>query len=325
MALTDARALHPTLAVAPADPVGDAAALARLAAACGRYSPWTVPHGSRRHLARHHRLCPSARRRGEPCRRAGRASCRPGHQRACRYRRHARRRLGGGAFRRAAAITLVPPGGARAALESSSIMGLRLDPAVVAELDRLGLHRIGDLYALPREARWRRAVGDGGGAASGPGARRRSGAAVALAAAALALGAPPLRRADRHAGGARRGLSEPLAPLCRRLARRAARRPPARAHALPHRRHERRGRHRHGTAEPRSAPLAAPPGGAARRRSIPVSASRTWCSPRRWWRRWRRSSCDLPPHPSPSRYPSPPTRGEGVTGAPLSPCGRGSG
>ncbi|MEQ8817533.1 MAG: DNA polymerase Y family protein [Thalassobaculum sp.] len=42
MALADARALCPALAVAPADPDGDAAALGRLALWCGRYSPWTA-------------------------------------------------------------------------------------------------------------------------------------------------------------------------------------------------------------------------------------------------------------------------------------------
>ena len=45
LALADARAQVPNLAVAQADPEGDAAALLRLAQWCGRYSPWTVPHG----------------------------------------------------------------------------------------------------------------------------------------------------------------------------------------------------------------------------------------------------------------------------------------
>lgn len=42
MPLADARAVCPALAVMPADPDGDAAALRRLAHWCGRYSPWTA-------------------------------------------------------------------------------------------------------------------------------------------------------------------------------------------------------------------------------------------------------------------------------------------
>src|SRR5690348_16373892 len=44
MTLADARALHPALTVAAADPSGDAAALVQLVAACSRYSPWTAAH-----------------------------------------------------------------------------------------------------------------------------------------------------------------------------------------------------------------------------------------------------------------------------------------
>src|SRR5260221_3128647 len=43
--LADAQAYCPGLAVFPADPVGDAGALHRLAEWCGRWSPWTVPDG----------------------------------------------------------------------------------------------------------------------------------------------------------------------------------------------------------------------------------------------------------------------------------------
>lgn len=46
MPLADARALCPGLAVAPADPDGDAAALRRLALWCGRWSPWTAVDGA---------------------------------------------------------------------------------------------------------------------------------------------------------------------------------------------------------------------------------------------------------------------------------------
>jgi len=43
--LADARALVPQLHSVPADPAGDAAALARLAEWCCRYTPWTAPDG----------------------------------------------------------------------------------------------------------------------------------------------------------------------------------------------------------------------------------------------------------------------------------------
>src|SRR5207237_106470 len=43
--LADAQAYCPGLAVFPADPAGDAAALRRLAEWCGRWSPWTAPDG----------------------------------------------------------------------------------------------------------------------------------------------------------------------------------------------------------------------------------------------------------------------------------------
>src|SRR5919108_1105885 len=42
LSLADARAMVPTLRVHPADPAGDAAALARLADWCTRYTPWTA-------------------------------------------------------------------------------------------------------------------------------------------------------------------------------------------------------------------------------------------------------------------------------------------
>ncbi|MGB8273799.1 MAG: DNA polymerase Y family protein, partial [Alphaproteobacteria bacterium] len=44
--LADARAVLPSLAAADHDPVADAAALARLAEWCTRYSPWVAPDGA---------------------------------------------------------------------------------------------------------------------------------------------------------------------------------------------------------------------------------------------------------------------------------------
>jgi protein ImuB len=151
LALADARALHPGLEVAAADPAGDAAALARLAVWCGRYSPWTSPHGSdgvwldvtgcahlqggEESLAAE--LVERLGRQGI----AGRAAIADTAGAAW-----AVARCGG------ARSAVVPEGGMRAALAPLPVPGLRLDPALAGELERLGLRRIGDLYALPRAA-----------------------------------------------------------------------------------------------------------------------------------------------------------------------------
>jgi protein ImuB len=150
-ALADARALHPALAVAPADPAGDAAALARLAAWCGRFSPWTAPQGGdgvslditgcahlqggEQSLAAE--LVERLARQGI----AGRAAIADTAGAAW-----AMARCGAGP------VGVVPPEAMRAALAPLPVLGLRLDPGLVAALERLGLRRIGDLYPLPRAA-----------------------------------------------------------------------------------------------------------------------------------------------------------------------------
>lgn len=57
---------------------------------------------------------------------------------------------------------VVPPGGQGEALAPLPVAGLRLDPATLVLLRRLGLNRIGDLYALPREGLARRFRAEGG-------------------------------------------------------------------------------------------------------------------------------------------------------------------
>jgi len=52
--------------------------------------------------------------------------------------------------------TAIDPGAARTALAPLPVAGLRLPPAMAAELERLGLRRIEDLYPLPRAALARR-------------------------------------------------------------------------------------------------------------------------------------------------------------------------
>ena len=149
--LTDARALHPALAVAEADPAGDVAALRRLAHWCHRYSPWTTPQGTDAILLD---VTGCAHLRGgeaslahmlvERLRRQGIAGCAAIADTAAAA--WAVARCGG------AESAVVPPGEGRGAIASLPIAALRLDPVQTAELERLGLRRIGDLYALPRAA-----------------------------------------------------------------------------------------------------------------------------------------------------------------------------
>jgi protein ImuB len=149
--LADARALYPALAVADADPAGDAAALQRLARWCGRYSPWTAPHGAdgiwldvtgcahlgggEASLARD--VVGRLQTRGITCRAA--IADTPGAAWIVA-------RWGN------AAAVVVRPGSAKEEIENFTINGLRLDSVLSLELERLGLRRIGDLYDLPRAA-----------------------------------------------------------------------------------------------------------------------------------------------------------------------------
>lgn len=155
MTLADARALQPALEVRPADPAADARALARLADWCMRYTPWVATDGADglwldvtgcAHLFG-----------GEPALLADLAN---------RFERFGHAiRLGladtpGAAwavarFAQGPAVIL-PPGQQRPVLADLPVAALRLPPPVVAEFERLGLRRVGDLYPLPRAALVRR-------------------------------------------------------------------------------------------------------------------------------------------------------------------------
>jgi protein ImuB len=167
--LADARALLPGLDIAAADPAGDAAALRRLARWCGRYSPWTAPDGADgvrlditgcAHLQGGEAALASAvaarlHRFGFACRAA--IADTPGAAWAlARYGEDG----GSDGAASAASIVVAPPGGMRAALAPLPPAALRLAPADAALLDRLGLRRIGDLYALPRADLARRVGAD---------------------------------------------------------------------------------------------------------------------------------------------------------------------
>lgn len=146
MPLAQARALCPTLDPVPADPEGDRAALARLAAWCERYTPLAVADppdgvvlditGCAHLLGGEAALAADLQARLE---RAGLA---------------ARIAVAGSA---AAAWALaqarpgvLPPGEEAAALGPLPLALLRLDPRTVAGLRRLGVRTVAELARLPR-------------------------------------------------------------------------------------------------------------------------------------------------------------------------------
>jgi protein ImuB len=174
MAIADVRALLPDLIVRPADPAGDEVALARLADWCGRYTPWIAVDGA------------NERANGDVANDAisgigegiwlditGCAHLAGGENALLEDLSHRVARFGfdvqagladtpGAAWAAARFIAasdrpaILAPGSQRSALEKLPVAALRLDGAMVAELDRLGLRRIGDLYPMPRAALVRR-------------------------------------------------------------------------------------------------------------------------------------------------------------------------
>lgn len=151
MTLADARALHPDLAVAEADFAADAAALARLAQGCGRYSPWTAPCGPDgiwlditgcAHLqGGEEGLAAEVVERLAAHSITARAAIAGSAGAAWALARHGR-----------APVTVVQGAGERAALAALPVAALRLAPEMVTGLMRLGLRQIGDLYPLSRPA-----------------------------------------------------------------------------------------------------------------------------------------------------------------------------
>ena len=154
MALADARAVSPGLASMAADFEADAALLDRIAAWCYRYTPWSAVEGQDgvwldvtgcAHLfggeaALLATLC--ARLGGFGLETRGALADTPGAAWAMSRYGGSHGHGGGGA--------ILPPGGAQAALAGLPAAALRLGPATVAGLSRLGLKRIGDLYTMPR-------------------------------------------------------------------------------------------------------------------------------------------------------------------------------
>ena len=157
MPLADALSFLPSLVTALAKPAEDAAGLQRLAEWCGRYSPWTAPDGAD----------------GVRIEITGSAHL-WGGERALAADLAARLDRRGVASRIVIADTLgaawamarfaeasdnvviLAPGELRAALASLPVEALRLDPITAQGLRRVGLKRVGDLYAMPRDALARR-------------------------------------------------------------------------------------------------------------------------------------------------------------------------
>lgn len=145
--VADARALVPELHAADADLVADAAALARLADWCGRYTPWSAVDGDD----------------GLSLDITGCAHLFGGE--AALIADLVRRLAGVGVTARAAAADtpaaawawarfgegpILEAGTARMRLAALPVEALRLAPVTVEALRRLGLRRIGDVAPLPR-------------------------------------------------------------------------------------------------------------------------------------------------------------------------------
>ena len=211
-ALADARARLPALASRPAEPERDRAALLRLARWAGRYGParnidatpdgaggrirdgmWIDVTGVAHLYGGEGGLATDLVRRLAGFRLTARAGVADTLGAA-----HALARFGV-AERRGFAIA--PPGEVRAALAALPVAALRLAPADVVLLRRLGLKHIGQLYDLPRVALARRF-------------RSREAAAAVLARLdqALGLAAEPRRAlAEPPVVEVRRAWPEPIA------------------------------------------------------------------------------------------------------------------
>jgi len=155
LSLADARTLLPGIAVFPADPAGDAAALVRLADWCNRYTPLVAVDGAD----------------GLWLDIAGSAHLFGGEADLLADLRHRLGRLGyrsraaiadtpGAAWAAARFLTggdrILAAGETRDMLAELPVVALRLPPAIAGDLERLGLRRIADLYPLPRAALARR-------------------------------------------------------------------------------------------------------------------------------------------------------------------------
>lgn len=144
--LADARAILPGLRVRDADPGADARALEALVAWCGRYSPRVAPDGPDGVLIDiagcGHLFGGERRLLRDLAARLGRWGLR--HRLGL-----ADRQAAAWAWARFGDTPVLPPTAARERLLALPVAALRLGPATVADLGRLGLRRIGQLAELP--------------------------------------------------------------------------------------------------------------------------------------------------------------------------------
>ncbi len=157
MPLADALSFLPGLATALAKPAEDAAALRRLAEWCGRYSPWTAPDGADGVRIE---ITGSAHLWGGETALAADLAARL-DRRGIASRIVIADTLGAAwAIARFAetsdSVVILASGKLRAALASLPVEALRLDQITAQGLRRVGLKRVGDLYAMPRDALARR-------------------------------------------------------------------------------------------------------------------------------------------------------------------------
>jgi protein ImuB len=157
MPLADALSFFPRLTTAAAVPAKDAAALRQLAEWCGRYSPWTAPDGADGVRIE---ITGSAHLWGGEAALVADLMLRLNRQ-------HVTGRIAiadtlGAAWATARfaeareSSIIVPPGEIPAALAPLPVEALRLHPPTTQSLRRVGLKRVGDLYAMPRDALARR-------------------------------------------------------------------------------------------------------------------------------------------------------------------------
>ena len=156
--LADALSFLPGLATRPAEPTADAAALHRLAEWCGRYSPWTAPDFSQEGDLDGVKIeiTGSAHLWGGEADLAADLSRRLRRQ-GITHRLAIADTLGAAwAVARHAAPdgppVVVAPDGTRAAIAPLPAAALRLDSVTVQGLHRVGLRRVGEIMAMPRDA-----------------------------------------------------------------------------------------------------------------------------------------------------------------------------
>ncbi len=177
MPLADALSFLPGLITRPVELVEDAGALHRLAEWCGRYSPWTAPDGvdgikieitgsahlwggeaalaadlsqrlNRQGIAHRLAIADTLGAAWALARFAVTEAAEAANPVGCKFPVKT-------ANLTAAAI-IISTGEMRAALAPLPVAALRLDPALVEGLHRVGLRRVGEVLAMPRDALARR-------------------------------------------------------------------------------------------------------------------------------------------------------------------------